>query len=98
MILRDGSTLRRRAPRPEDLEDIKAFYDMLSPESRDMCFHGFGRTDLAARHCAEAGGVDRVALIGRHRDRVVAAAGYDSPQTPPEVLGALLRSQTPSMT
>jgi RimJ/RimL family protein N-acetyltransferase len=77
VILRDGSTLRLRAPAPEDLEDIKAFYDGLSPESRYMRFHGFGRTDMAARDYAEAGGVDRVALIGCHGGCVVAAAGYD---------------------
>jgi len=41
-----------------------------------MRFHGFGRTDMAARDYAEAGGVDRVALIGRHGGCVVAAAGY----------------------
>lgn len=82
VILRDGSTLRLRAARPEDLGDIKAFYDGLSPESRYMRFHGFGRTDIAARYVTEAGGVDRVALIGRHRDRVVATAGYDRLREP----------------
>jgi acetate---CoA ligase (ADP-forming) len=82
VILRDGSTLRLRAPALEDLEDIKAFYDGLSPDSRYMRFHGYGRTDIAARDYAEAGGVERVALIGRHGDRVVAAAGYDRLREP----------------
>src|ERR1039458_2056130 len=77
VILRDGSTLRLRAPAPEDLEDIKAFYDGLSSESRYMRFHGYGRTDTAARDAAEADGVDRVVLIGHHGDSVVAAAGFD---------------------
>jgi acetate---CoA ligase (ADP-forming) len=75
VLLRDGSTLRLRAPTPEDFDAIKAFYDELSPESRYMRFHGYGRTDAAARAYASADGVDRVALIGRHGDRVVAAAG-----------------------
>jgi hypothetical protein len=60
VILRDGSTLRLRAPALEDLEDIKAFYDGLLPDSRYMRFHGYGRTDIAARDYAEAGGVERV--------------------------------------
>jgi acetate---CoA ligase (ADP-forming) len=77
VLLRDGSTLRLRAPGPEDLHDLKAFYDRLSPESRYMRFHGYGRTDAAAADYANADGVDRVALIGRQGDRIVAAAGYD---------------------
>ena len=59
MLLRDGSTLRLQAPAPADFDDIKEFFDGLSPESRYMRFHGSGRTDLAARAAAEA-----VALIG----------------------------------
>ena len=82
VLLRDGSTLRLRAPTPDDCEAIKAFYDALSPESRYMRFHGYGRTDAAAREYAEADGVDRVALIGRHGERVVAAAGYDRLREP----------------
>ena len=49
VLLRDGSTLRLRAPVPDDFEAIKAFYDALSQESRYLRFHGFGRTDAAAR-------------------------------------------------
>ena len=77
VILGDGSTLRLRAPTPEDYEDIKAFYDRLSRESLYMRFHGMVGTDVPARYLVEAGGVDRVALICRHGDRVVAAASYD---------------------
>ena len=76
VLLCDGSTLRLRAPGPEDLDDLKAFYERLLPESRYLRFHGFGRTDAAAADYANADGVDRVAVIGRHGDRVVAAAGY----------------------
>jgi hypothetical protein len=39
----------------------------LSPESRYFRFHGYGRTDAAARAEAEASGVDRLALIGAER-------------------------------
>ena len=48
VLLCDGSTLRLRAPGPEDLDDLKAFYERLLPESRYLRFHGFGRTDAAA--------------------------------------------------
>jgi acyl-CoA synthetase (NDP forming)/RimJ/RimL family protein N-acetyltransferase len=82
VILSDGSTLRLRTPGPEDLPDIQAFYEALSSESRYMRFHGYGRTDMAARDYAEADGVDRVALIGRHGDSVVAAAGFDGLREP----------------
>jgi len=69
VLLRDGSTLRLRSPTPVDFEDIKAFYfyDGLSPDSRYLRFHGFGRTDVVARADAEASGVDRLALIGPPR-------------------------------
>jgi len=76
VLLRDGSTLRLQAPTPVDYDDIKAFYDGLSSESRYLRFHGFGRTDTLARADADASGVDRLALIGRHDGRVVSAACY----------------------
>jgi acetate---CoA ligase (ADP-forming) len=77
VLLLDGSTLRLRAPAPEDLDEIKVFYDRLSDESRYMRFHGYLRTEVAARAYAEANGVDRVALIGGQGDRIMAAASYD---------------------
>jgi RimJ/RimL family protein N-acetyltransferase len=77
VLLRDGSTLHLEAPRPVDFREIKAFYDGLSWESRYFRFCGYPRTDLAARAEADASGVDRVTLIGRHSGRVVASARYD---------------------
>src|SRR5665648_1028131 len=82
VLLRDGSTMRLQAPTPVDFDDIKAFYDGLSPESRYLRFHGFGRTDTVARADAEASGVDRLALISRHEGRVVAVASYDGLREP----------------
>jgi acyl-CoA synthetase (NDP forming)/RimJ/RimL family protein N-acetyltransferase len=76
VLLRDGSSLRLQAPTPVDFDDIKAFYDGLSPQSRHLRFHGWGRTDTVARADAEASGVDRLALIGRRDGRVVAVACY----------------------
>jgi len=40
VLLCDGSTLRLQAPTPVEFEDIKAFYDGLSPGSRYLRFHG----------------------------------------------------------
>ena len=82
VLLRDGSTLRLQAPAPADFQDIKEFYDRLSPESRFFRFHGFGRTDTVARAAADASGVDRLSLIGRHDGRVVAAADLQSLREP----------------
>ena len=82
VLLRDGSTLRLQGSTPADFEDIKAFYDGLSPESRYLRFHGWGRTDTVARADAEATGADRLALIGRRDGRVVAVAGYEGLREP----------------
>src|SRR4051794_23825331 len=77
VILRDGSALRLRSPRPEDEPAVKAFFDGLAPENRYMRFHGHGRTDIVARDYATADGDTRVALLAHLGDRVVAVAGYD---------------------
>ena len=82
VLLRDGWTLRLQTPTLVDFEDIKAFYDGLSPETRYLRFHGFGRTDTVARADAEAGGVDRLVLLGRHDGRVVSVASYDGLREP----------------
>src|SRR4051794_33252046 len=77
VILRDGSALRLRSPRPDDEAAIKVFFDALAPESRYMRFHGAGRTDTVSRNYAQADGDTRVALLARLGERVVAVAGYD---------------------
>ncbi|HEX6711888.1 MAG TPA: GNAT family N-acetyltransferase [Thermoleophilaceae bacterium] len=77
VLLRDGSTLRLTASTPEDFDDIKAFYDRLSDESRFFRFHGYARTDAVARAEAGASGVDRLALIGRLGGQVVAVASWN---------------------
>jgi acyl-CoA synthetase (NDP forming)/RimJ/RimL family protein N-acetyltransferase len=82
VLLRDGATLRLQAPTPVDLDDIKAFYDGLSPQSRYLRFHGFVRTDAIARADAEATGADRLALISRHEGRIVAVACYSGLREP----------------
>ncbi len=82
VLLRDGSTLRLQTPTPQDYEEIKAFFDGLSEESRYMRFHGYGRSDAAARAAAEATGIDRFALIARHGGPVVAVAEFDGLREP----------------
>ena len=42
-----------------------------------MRFHGYARTEVAARAAVEAGGPDRCSLIARHDGRLVAVAGFD---------------------
>jgi acyl-CoA synthetase (NDP forming)/RimJ/RimL family protein N-acetyltransferase len=77
VILRDGSALRLRSPRPEDEDAIRAFFEGLSFESRYLRFHGAGRSDLISRDYADADGDARVPLLAHLGDRVVAVAGYD---------------------
>ena len=77
VLLRDGSTLRLQAPTPADFDDVRGFFDGLSADSRFMRFHGYARTDVAARAAVEAGGPDRCSLIARHDGRLVAVAGFD---------------------
>ncbi len=76
VLLRDGSTLRLQTPSPADFDEIKSFYDGLSWDSQYLRFHGYPRTDLAARAEADATGARRFALIGRQSGRVVVVAAY----------------------
>ena len=82
VLLRDGSTLRLQAPAAEDYEDIRAFYEQLSPDSRYLRFHGLGRPDIVARDAVESRGIDRVSLIARHAGRVIAACSYEGLREP----------------
>jgi acyl-CoA synthetase (NDP forming)/RimJ/RimL family protein N-acetyltransferase len=82
VLLRDGSTLRMQAPGPTDYEDIRAFYEQLSPQSRYFRFHGIVRADTVARAAVESSGIDRVSLIARHGGRVIAACSYEGLREP----------------
>jgi len=82
VLLRDGSTLRLRAPLSADYADIKAFFEQLSPQSRYFRFHGVARTDTVARAAVDSGGVDRVSLIARHDGRVIGACSYEALREP----------------
>ena len=82
VILRDGSTLRLRAPMRTDTDALVAFFERLSEHSRYLRFHGTRRVDAAlVEHFLEPDWVDRGALIGLLADaadneRVVAVAEY----------------------
>jgi acetate---CoA ligase (ADP-forming) len=82
VILRDGGTLRLRAPAESDREALTAFFSGLSPESLYLRLHGFRRIgpDLIDPVLA-CSWSERGALIGCLSDRggserVVALASY----------------------
>ncbi len=77
VILRDGATLRLRAPANEDAGALAAFFTGLSQESFYMRFHGIRRVDDdLVRHFLEPDWQERGVLVGELGDRVVAVAEY----------------------
>ena len=82
MILRDGSTLRLRAPARSDTGALVAFFERLSEHSRYLRFHGIQRVDATlVERFLDPDWVNRGALIGALTDahgdeRVVAVAEY----------------------
>ena len=77
VILRDGSTLRLRAPARADADALAAFFAELSERSFYLRFHGVRRVDDdLVRHFLEPDWQDRGVLIGELGDRIVAVAEY----------------------
>jgi acetyl coenzyme A synthetase (ADP forming)-like protein len=77
VILRDGSTLRLRAPVHEDLDVLVAFFGGLSEQSRYMRFHGAVRVQpRLVERFVDPDWTERGALIGVLDERVVALASY----------------------
>jgi acetate---CoA ligase (ADP-forming) len=82
VILRDGSTLRLRAPARKDADALAAFFGELSERSSYLRFHGIRRIDAAfVEHFLEPDWRNRGALVGELADaagagRIVAAAEY----------------------
>ena len=82
VILRDGSTLRLRAPARGDADALIAFFGRLSEHSRYLRFHGVRRIDATlVEYFLDPDWADRGALIGALTDaegneRVVALAEY----------------------
>ena len=77
VILRDGSTLRLRAPARDDADALAAFFAELSERSFYLRFHGIRRVDDdLVRHFLEPDWQDCGVLIGELGDRIVAVAEY----------------------
>ena len=81
VILRDGSTLRLRAPVPEDGPAIIRFFSELSDRSFYLRFHGHPTIDeRLVEPVVDPEWIDRGALIGSvvegGEDRIVALANY----------------------
>jgi acetyl coenzyme A synthetase (ADP forming)-like protein len=77
VILRDGSTLRLRAPAREDAGALAAFFTELSERSFYLRFHGVRRVDDdLVRHFLDPDWHDRGVLVGELDDRIVAVAEY----------------------
>ncbi len=82
VILRDGSTLRLRAPVRDDAGALFAFFEELSEHSRYLRFHGARRVDASiVEYVLDPDWNDRGALIatlagGDGGERVVALAEY----------------------
>ena len=81
VILRDGQTLRLRAPVAADRDALVAFLEELSPDSRQMRFHGTLRPGpRLSRATSTPDWNERGALIGTlvqdGREHVVALASY----------------------
>jgi acetyl coenzyme A synthetase (ADP forming)-like protein len=82
VILRDGSTLRLRAPAHDDASALLTFYERLSEHSLYLRFHGVRHVDATlVDYLIDPDQSDRGALIGVLTDaaegeRVVAVAEY----------------------
>jgi acetate---CoA ligase (ADP-forming) len=82
VILRDGSTLRLRAPTDGDVGALIAFFERLSERSRYLRFHGVRHVDATlVEHFLEPDWLDRGALVGAlvtagGEEHVVALAEY----------------------
>jgi acetyl coenzyme A synthetase (ADP forming)-like protein len=77
VILRDGSTLRLRAPAAEDADALTDFFSELSEHSRYLRFHGFPALGpKLAEPLLEPDWDDRGALLASLDGRVVAVANW----------------------
>ncbi len=77
VILRDGSTLRLRAPLAADAEALEAFFSGLSERSFYQRFHGIRRVERSlVEHFLDPDWHERGVLVGVAGDEVVAVAEY----------------------
>jgi len=77
VILRDGSTLRLRAPAAEDADALLEFFANLSEHSRYLRFHGFPALGpKLVEPLVEPDWEERGALLGSLDGRIVAVANW----------------------
>jgi len=77
VILRDGTTLRLRAPGPEDTDALLAFFRGLSQQSLYRRFHGLPEIDARlVKPLTSSDPHEAAALIGCVGDRIVAVANF----------------------
>jgi acetyl coenzyme A synthetase (ADP forming)-like protein len=87
VILRDGTTLRLRPPRREDLDELVAFFGALSERSLYLRFHGFPSLGPElVEQLLDPNWVERGALLGTFADDgkevVVAVGNYERLRDP----------------
>ena len=77
VVLRDGSTMRLRAPGADDGDALVRFFDRLSPESRYLRFQGAGTVDRrTVEPFLRTDWDETVSLVGELSGEVVALATY----------------------
>ena len=77
VILRDGATLRARAPAAEDAEALIEFFSELSQQSRYLRFHGFPALGpKLVEPVLDPDWEERGALLGSLDGRIVALANW----------------------
>ena len=77
VVLKDGSTMRLRAPTREDDGALLGFLQGLSDQSLYQRFHGHPQVgDKLVEPVLDPDWVERGALLGTHEERVVALANY----------------------
>ncbi len=77
VILRDGSTLRLRAPLASDAEALLGFFEHLTDQSRYLRFHGFPALGpKLVEPFLDPDWDENGSLIGCFEDRVVALANF----------------------
>jgi acetate---CoA ligase (ADP-forming) len=77
VILRDGATLRLRAPAAEDAGALKTFFEAMSDRSLYLRFHGLQRIDDALiQHFLEPDWENSGILVGELDRRIVAVGEY----------------------
>ena len=82
VILRDGSTVRLRPPRADEVDSVVEFLRNLSPESYTQRFHGAAKIDASLlKGMVDCDWLEQGALIatraGAEGEEVVALGSYD---------------------